>query len=197
MIFSTSFVTASPGSYPLTFQFAPFCGAWSAATVTLTTPLQRGRLRSSRKSTASRAPRVGLSDREKRFVLEYLVDLSGRAAGVPAALGKNPKSAGEMAAKLRAKPHVAEVISKLLQERHGIVGSRVVGELGCLAYSKISDYTTIVDGRAVASLWNRRAEGRRKRNMGNCGWRGIPRHQDQAPRQTRRPRSARQINRPL
>jgi hypothetical protein len=37
---------------------------------------------------------AGLSLRERRFVEEFIVDLNGRAAGVPAGLGKNPKKHG-------------------------------------------------------------------------------------------------------
>jgi hypothetical protein len=40
-------------------------------------------------------------------VEEFIVDLNGRAAGMRAGLGKNPKSAGEIASKMRKKPHVA------------------------------------------------------------------------------------------
>jgi phage terminase small subunit len=93
-----------------------------------------------------------LSLRERAFVQEYIVDLNGRAAGVRAGLGKNPKSAGEMAAKLRAKPHVAAAISALMNEKHGIVGARVVAELGAIAYTRMTDFVRLDKGRLVLKV---------------------------------------------
>jgi phage terminase small subunit len=74
-----------------------------------------------------------LSDREKRFVLEYLIDLNLRAAGVRAGLGKKPSSAGEHASQMRDRPHVAEAIARLMQERYGLQASRIISELGAIA----------------------------------------------------------------
>src|ERR1700733_9395548 len=74
----------------------------------------------------------GLSDREQRFVLEYLVDLNLRAATARAGLDKTPASAGVIARKMRDKPAVAEAIAKLMQERHGLQASRIVSEIGAL-----------------------------------------------------------------
>jgi phage terminase small subunit len=96
-----------------------------------------------------------LTLKQRRFVEEFIVDLNGRAAGVRAGLGSNPKSAGEIASKLRKIPAVAAAISALMAEKHGVVGAAVVGELGAIAFSRISNYLKIQDGRlvlAVASL---------------------------------------------
>jgi phage terminase small subunit len=96
-----------------------------------------------------------LSLRERRFVQEYVVDLNGRAAGVRAGLGGNPKSAGEMAAKLRAKPHVAAAISSLMNEQHGVAGARIISELGAIAYSRMSDIVQLDEkGRLVLKVKN-------------------------------------------
>src|ERR1700678_2548207 len=90
-----------------------------------------------------------LSLRERRFVEEFIVDLNGRAAGVRAGLGKNPKSGGEMAARLRKKPAVAAAISALMAERNGVTGAAVVGELGAIAFSNIKNYLKLENGRLV------------------------------------------------
>jgi phage terminase small subunit len=96
-----------------------------------------------------------LSLRERRFVEEFIVDLNGRQAAIRVGLGRNPKSAGEMASRLRQKPAVAAAISALMAERNGVTCAAVVGELGAIAFSRISNYLKIQDGRlvlAVASL---------------------------------------------
>jgi phage terminase small subunit len=89
----------------------------------------------------------GLSDREQRFVLEYLVGLNLRAATARAGLGKTPASAGVIARKMRDKPAVAEAIAKLMQERHGLQASRIVSELGAFSYSRLTDYMEVKDGQ--------------------------------------------------
>jgi phage terminase small subunit len=96
-----------------------------------------------------------LTLKQRRFVEEFIVDLNGRAAGVRGGLGKSPKSAGEIASKLRKIPGVAAAISALMAQRNGVTGAAVVGELGAIAFSRISNYLRIQDGRltlAVASL---------------------------------------------
>jgi phage terminase small subunit len=96
-----------------------------------------------------------LSLRERAFVQEFIVDLNGRAAGVRAGLGKNPKSAGEMAAKLRKKPAVAEAISILLTESAGLAGVNVVNEIAAVAHSRITDYLKLDEsGRLVLTVKN-------------------------------------------
>jgi Terminase small subunit len=90
-----------------------------------------------------------LSDKEASFVLAYMVDLNLKNAGVRAGLGKTPQSAAVLARKMRGKPAVAEAISKLLQERHGIAGARIIAELGSIAYVKATDYLEIRNGHVV------------------------------------------------
>jgi phage terminase small subunit len=95
---------------------------------------------------------AGLSLRERRFVEEFIVDLNGRAAGTRARLGNNPKSAGEIASKMRKKPHVAAAISALMAERNGVTGAAVVGELGAIAFSRITDYLKLQNKRLVLAV---------------------------------------------
>lgn len=93
-----------------------------------------------------------LSLRERRFVEEYVIDLNGRQAAIRAGLGRNPKSAGEMAARMRKKPHVAAAISALMTECSGVTGAAVVNELGAIAFSRITDYLKLENGRLVLTV---------------------------------------------
>jgi phage terminase small subunit len=93
-----------------------------------------------------------LTPRERRFVEEYIVDLNGKAAAIRAGLGKSAKSATEMASRMRKKPHVAAAISALMAERNGVTGAAVVGELGAIAFSKITDYLKLENGRLVLTV---------------------------------------------
>jgi phage terminase small subunit len=93
-----------------------------------------------------------LSLRERRFVSEFIVDLNGRQAAIRAGLGKTPKSAGEIASQMRRKPTVAAAISALLNERNGVTGAAVVGELGAIAFSRITDFLKLENGRLVLTV---------------------------------------------
>jgi phage terminase small subunit len=90
---------------------------------------------------------TGLSDREQSFVLQYLVDLNLKAAGLRAGFSK--KNPGVVARQVRDRPHVAEAIAKLMQERYGLQASRVIGELGAISYARITDYMEIKGGCVV------------------------------------------------
>jgi phage terminase small subunit len=99
----------------------------------------------------------GLSDKETAFVLQYMVDLNLKNAGVRAGLGKTPASAAVLARKMRDKPAVAEAISKLLQERHGIQGAKIVSTLWAIAYVDAVDFFEIKNGHVTikdSSTWS-------------------------------------------
>jgi phage terminase small subunit len=93
-----------------------------------------------------------LSLRERRFVEEYIVDLNGRQAAIRAGLGKSIKSATEMASRMRKNPTVAAAISALMAERSGVTGAAVVGELGAIAFSRITDYLKLENKRLVLAV---------------------------------------------
>jgi hypothetical protein len=87
----------------------------------------------------------------------YMVDLNLKNAGVRAGLGKTPASAAVMARKMRDKPEVAEAISRLLQERHGIQGAKIVSTLGAIAYVDAVDFFEIKNGHVTvkdSSTWS-------------------------------------------
>jgi phage terminase small subunit len=97
---------------------------------------------------------AGLSLRERRFVQEFIVDLNGRQAAIRCGFGKSAKSAGEIASQMRRKPTVAAAISALLNERNGVAGAAVVSELGAIAFSRITDFLKLDNGRLVLAVKN-------------------------------------------
>lgn len=93
-----------------------------------------------------------LNLRERRFVEEYVIDLNGRQAAKRASLGKSVESATQIASRMRKKPHVAAAISALMAERSGVTGAAVVNELGAIAFSKITDYLKVENGRLILAV---------------------------------------------
>lgn len=92
----------------------------------------------------------GLTDRERRFVVEYSVDLNATQAALRAGLGKgNVTSARDYATQLRRKPRVATAIAAYLAENYGASHSRVLEELAKLAFYDISDAVTVENGMLV------------------------------------------------
>ena len=87
-----------------------------------------------------------LSPREFRFVCEYLIDLNGTEAAIRAGLGKSRKSSTQMASKLKKKANVATAIAAALAERGNATGSRVVEEIGRVAFARITDITRVEGG---------------------------------------------------
>ena len=81
-----------------------------------------------------------LTDKQKRFVEEYLVDLNATQAAIRA--GYSVSTATAIASELLQKEHIAEAISKAKAERSrrtGISQDRVVEELAKIAFLKITD----------------------------------------------------------
>lgn len=86
-----------------------------------------------------------LTDKQKRFVDEYLIDLNGTQAAIRA--GYSAKTANEQAARLLANVSIQQTISKHMAERSkrtGVNQDRVVLELAKIALVKITD---IVDNQ--------------------------------------------------
>lgn len=77
----------------------------------------------------------GLTDKQRTFVEEYLVDLNGTQAAIRA--GYSPDSARSIASENLTKPNIAEAVDKALAERGGITRTRIVDELSRIAFSDI------------------------------------------------------------
>lgn len=81
------------------------------------------------------------TEKQKRFVDEYLIDLNGTQSAIRA--GYSPSTAYQIAHDLMSKPHIAEEIAKRKAERSrrlGINQERVVEELAKIAFSRLTDF---------------------------------------------------------
>lgn len=85
-----------------------------------------------------------LSEKQQRFVAEYLVDLNGTQAAIRT--GYSVKTANEQAARLLANVSIQQAIAEAMAERSrrtGVNQDRVVLELAKIAFLKMTD---VVDG---------------------------------------------------
>lgn len=81
-----------------------------------------------------------LTDKQKKFVEEYLIDLNATQSAIRA--GYSPKTANEQGARLLVNVSIQEAISKAMAERSrrtGINQDRIVQELARIAFVKITD----------------------------------------------------------
>lgn len=88
-----------------------------------------------------------LTDKQKRFCEEYLIDLNATQAAIRAGY-KN----ADIGRRLVTKSHVSEYIEKLLKERSKrteITADRVLAELAAIAFSDRTDIAKIEDGGIV------------------------------------------------
>lgn len=88
---------------------------------------------------------MALTEKQKRFVEEYLIDLNATQAAIRA--GYSIKNADKIGSELLGKTRVAEAISEKMAERSkrtGVNQDRVVLELAKLAFVKMTD---IVDSQ--------------------------------------------------
>lgn len=86
-----------------------------------------------------------LTEKQKRFVDEYLIDLNATQAAIRA--GYSVKTANEQGSQLLAKLSIQQAIAEQMAERSkrtGVNQDRVVLELAKIAFVKMSD---IVDGQ--------------------------------------------------
>jgi phage terminase small subunit len=84
-----------------------------------------------------------LTDRQRLFVAEYLVDRNATAAAIRA--GYSPKRAGSAGHRLKNLPRVREAIAAAQAERLRQVGlsrERVLEELARIAFADIRDFLT-------------------------------------------------------
>ena len=84
-----------------------------------------------------------MTDRQKRFVDEYLIDLNATQAAIRA--GYSPKTARSISNELLTKPDIQACIDKkqaVIARRTGINQDRVVRELAKIAFVNITDVCT-------------------------------------------------------
>lgn len=83
---------------------------------------------------------VPVTEKQKRFVEEYLIDLNATQAAIRA--GYSPKTANEQGAQNLAKLSISTAISKAMAERSkrtGINQNRVLQELARIGFANITD----------------------------------------------------------
>lgn len=81
-----------------------------------------------------------LSEKQKLFVQEYLIDLNATQAAIRA--GYSPRTACEQGSQLLAKLNIQEEVSRAMAERSkrtGINQDRVILELARVAFVKMTD----------------------------------------------------------
>ena len=81
-----------------------------------------------------------MTDRQKRFVEEYLIDLNATQAAIRA--GYSPQTARDIGCENLTKPNIQNAIGKAIAERSkrtGINQDRVIQELAKLAFVKMTD----------------------------------------------------------
>lgn len=89
---------------------------------------------------------MALTDKQKRFCEEYLIDLNATQAAIRA--GYSPKTAEQTASRLLRNVKVQEYISKRQKELSRstqITQERVIKELALIAFSNNADYARVVE----------------------------------------------------
>jgi phage terminase small subunit len=89
---------------------------------------------------------MALTDKQKRFCEEYLIDLNATQAAIRA--GYSPKTAEQTASRLLRNVKVQEYIAKRQKELSRsteITQERVIKELALIAFSNNADYSRVVE----------------------------------------------------
>lgn len=92
-----------------------------------------------------------LTDKQRRFVEEYLIDLNATQAAIRA--GYSVKTAKEIAAQNLTKLNISNEIAKAMAERSrrtGVTADRVIDELAKLGFVNISDLVDLETGKVLA-----------------------------------------------
>jgi len=92
---------------------------------------------------------TGLTDREQRFVTEYLKDLQPKAAARRCGYAKS--CAASVASRFLAKPHVRQYIGLRAQKALGeaqVSTQMIIRELAAIAFSRVNRYVKWGPGRS-------------------------------------------------
>lgn len=90
------------------------------------------------------------SDREKRFIKEYIIDLNAAQAAIRA--GYSPRTAKQQGQRLVKKDSVQAAIQKEISKRSKrteITADKVLEEYAKLGFSDVSDYLEVVTERVL------------------------------------------------
>jgi phage terminase small subunit len=89
----------------------------------------------------------GLTDKQRRFCEEYIIDLDPTESAVRAGIGRSRKASTESASRLRKQPEVAAALARLMSEKSGVSGMSVVNELAAIAFAKVTDFVQVTGGK--------------------------------------------------
>lgn len=109
-------------------------------------------------TAATDQPETPLTEKQKRFVQEYLVDLNGTQAAIRA--GYSAKTANEIAAENLTKPNIQAALEPLIADRAakvGIKAENVVIGLAQLATANMQDFETVLYDGDLKSLTREQA----------------------------------------
>lgn len=101
-----------------------------------------------------------LTDKQKRFVTEYLVDLNATQAAIRA--GYSQKTAGSAANENLRKPQISAEIQKRqakVQDKLEITQERIVKELAAIAFSSGTDFAEVNEAEGGQSVRFKATEG--------------------------------------
>ena len=93
-----------------------------------------------------------MTDKQKRFVEEYLIDLNATQAAIRA--GYSPDTAEQIGHQQLKKTSVSDAIRKAQAERSkrtGVSQDRIVRELAKIAFANLTDVVDTFDGSVIAS----------------------------------------------
>lgn len=101
-----------------------------------------------------------LTDKQKLFVTEYLVDLNATQAAIRA--GYSPKTAGRMGADQLKKTHVQAEIQKRqgkIQAKLEISQEKIIQELASIAFANGADFAEVIELGGLQSVKFKPTEG--------------------------------------
>lgn len=93
-----------------------------------------------------------MTEKNKRFVEEYLIDLNATQAAIRA--GYSPSTAGSIGNEILKKPEISKAIAHAMAERSkrtGVSQDRIVRELAKIAFSNLTDIVDPFDGSVIQS----------------------------------------------
>lgn len=98
---------------------------------------------------------MALTDKQQRFVEEYMVDLNATQAAIRAGYSRN--TAHSIGAENLIKPEIQEAIQdqkKKLSEKTSITAERILKEYEKIAFSDVRNVLTVDGGLRDASEWD-------------------------------------------
>lgn len=103
---------------------------------------------------------MALTDKQQRFVEEYMVDLNATQAAIRA--GYSRDTAAEIGFENLRKPQISEAIQKSkkeLSEQTGVSAQRIIEEYAKIAFSDVRNILTVDGGLKDSSEWDDDAAG--------------------------------------